>query len=161
MMFEIVTADLTNDAHGMALVNVLDAYARDPMGGGEPLTDYTRTHLARELNKRTDALVLLAFVDQHAVGVLTAFEGFSTFQSKPLLAIHDVAVQKAFRGKGIASALLEQAEEIARQRGYCKLTLEVLEGNRVAQSVYRQFGFSGYELDPNKGNAMFWDKKLL
>ena len=44
---------------------------------------------------------------------------------------------------------------------YRKLTLEVLEGNSVAQSAYRAFGFEGYELDPQMGKALFWQKKLV
>lgn len=42
----------------------------------------------------------------------------------------------------------------------CKLTLEVLEGNKLAQQVYRRFGFQGYELDPKMGRALFYEKKL-
>ena len=40
------------------------------------------------------------------------------------------------------------------------MTLEVLEGNEIAQHAYRSFGFAGYELDPRMGKAMFWQKKL-
>jgi hypothetical protein len=31
---------------------------------------------------------------------------------------------------------------VARQRGCCKITLEVLEGNAVAQASYGKFGFA-------------------
>ncbi|MEX5689713.1 GNAT family N-acetyltransferase, partial [Pseudomonas silesiensis] len=51
-------------------------------------------------------------------------------------------------------------EEIARQRGCCKLTLEVLEGNEVAQGAYRKLGFDNYQLSPETGRAMFWQKAL-
>ncbi len=51
-------------------------------------------------------------------------------------------------------------EKISRERGYCKLTLEVLEGNIVAQNAYKKLGFSGYELDEKTGKAMFWEKVL-
>jgi hypothetical protein len=40
------------------------------------------------------------------------------------------------------------------------MTLEVLEGNRVAQAVYKSQGFAGFELDPKMGKAMFWQKLL-
>jgi len=36
----------------------------------------------------------------------------------------------------------------------------VLEGNRTAQAVYKSLGFTGYELDPRMGKAMFWQKPL-
>jgi len=56
--------------------------------------------------------------------------------------------------------LLAEAEQIAIGLGCCKLTLEVLEGNAVAQAAYKASGFAGYQLDPKMGKAMFWQKKL-
>ena len=88
------------------------------------------------------------------------FEGFSTFACKPLLNIHDIIVAKAHRGHGIAKSLLAKAEEIALSLGCCKLTLEVLEGNIVAQAAYKASGFAGYALDLKMGMALFWQKKL-
>jgi len=38
--------------------------------------------------------------------------------------------------------------------------LEVLSNNEVAKSAYSKFGFSGYELDPKAGAALFWQKTL-
>ena len=35
-------ADYGNAADGAALVALLDAYASDPAGGGEPLSDFAR-----------------------------------------------------------------------------------------------------------------------
>lgn len=56
--------------------------------------------------------------------------------------------------------MLEKVEEIARSKDCCKVTLEVLSNNEVAKSAYRKFGFSGYELDPEAGFALFWQKSL-
>ncbi|MCW8920266.1 MAG: GNAT family N-acetyltransferase [Sedimenticola sp.] len=159
-MLDIQQADLTLPSHAQAVVDLLDAYACDPMGGGQPLQECVRSGLIGELQKRNDVLILLAFVDGTPVGLMNCFEGFSTFKCKPLLNIHDVVVLKAYRGQGIAQKLFAAVEKIALQRGYCKLTLEVLEGNKVAQSVYRQVGFSDYELDPATGRALFWEKVL-
>lgn len=159
-MIQIKQADLTDARHGEAIVTLLDAYARDPMGGGEPLPDATCNNLVDALQKRSDVLILLAFSDDKPIGLMNCFEGFSTFKCKPLLNIHDVVVLEAYRGQGVAQRLFAAVEQIATARGYCKLTLEVLEGNPVAQAAYRQFGFSGYELDPATGRALFWEKPL-
>ena len=56
--------------------------------------------------------------------------------------------------------MLERVEEIALSKGCCKLTLEVLTGNKAAKASYNKFGFVGYELDPNIGRAQFWQKLL-
>jgi len=69
-------------------------------------------------------------------------------------------VSKTWRGQGLSTAMLQKVESIALQRGCCKITLEVLEGNLVARKAYEKFGFSGYELDPAMGKAMFWEKPL-
>ena len=92
--------------------------------------------------------------------MLTAFEGFSTFNCKPLLNIHDVAVLKEYRGKGVSRSLFNEIETIAKQSNCCKLTLEVLEGNIPAKKAYEKFGFSGYELEPAMGKALFWEKMI-
>jgi GNAT superfamily N-acetyltransferase len=159
-MIEIVQADLLQPRHAAALVALLDAYARDPMGGGQPLPEAVCRDLPAALAERWDAVVFLAFDGERPVGLVNCFEGFSTFNCKPLLNIHDVVVLADYRGQGVARRLLQQVETEARARGCCKLTLEVLEGNRTAQAVYRSAGFAGYELDPDKGRALFWEKKL-
>jgi len=56
--------------------------------------------------------------------------------------------------------MLQKVEEIARQRGCCKITLEVLEGNALAQSAYRKFGFDDSVFDPAHGRMLFWHKPL-
>jgi ribosomal protein S18 acetylase RimI-like enzyme len=159
-MIEIVEADLNLPAHAEALVKLMNEYAIDPMGGGQGLSDYVKGNLSAELAKRKTAHVILAFVEGQAAGLIVYLEGFSTFACKPLLNIHDVIVAVSYRGRGLSKLLLQKAEEIAIALGCCKLTLEVLEGNHIAQSAYKAFGFSGYELNPQMGKALFWEKKL-
>jgi GNAT superfamily N-acetyltransferase len=159
-MTEIQIADFSKPAHANAIVYLLNEYAKDDMGGGEPLSAYTQANLIVEMAKRPTFHAVLAFVDNKPAGLINCIEGFSTFACKPLLNIHDVVVLAEFRGKGISSLLLKKAEEIANRLGCCKLTLEVLEGNKLAQSAYIANGFAGYQLDPEMGRAMFWQKKL-
>lgn len=159
-MIDVIKADLGIPAHADALVQLMEAYALDPMGGGQGLPDEVKANLPAELAKRSSAHVILAFVDAVPAGLVVCLEGFSTFACKPLLNIHDVMVSEPYRGKGLSKRLLQKAEEIAIALGCCKLTLEVLEGNHIAQSAYKSFGFKGYELDPKMGKALFWEKKL-
>ncbi len=159
-MIELLEADPNLPAHAQAIVQLMDEYARDPMGGGQGLSDFVKSNLPTELAKRSAAHVILAFVDDQPAGLVVCIEGFSTFACKPLLNIHDVIVSSAYRGQGLSKRMLQKAEDIAIVLGCCKLTLEVLEGNTVAQAAYRSCGFTGYELDPKMGKALFWEKKL-
>lgn len=156
----IIKADLTNTAHGSAFVELLNQYALDPMGGGQALSDYTKQNLVKELKERPGMHILLAFDGNTPVGLATCIEGFSTFQCRPLMNIHDMTVAAEHRGRGISKQLLRAAEDLAREKGCCKLTLEVLEGNKIAKAAYTSFGFEGYELDPKMGKALFMEKKF-
>lgn len=157
---KLFEADLSNSQHANALVFLLNSYAGCPEGGGKPLPDEVRQNLAGTLHQRSDSVVILAFDNETPAGLLIGIEGFSTFACQPLLNVHDVFVAPAYRGQGLARRLFAEVESIAKARGCCKLTLEVLEGNTRAQAAYQKFGFTGYELDPEMGQALFWEKKL-
>ena len=160
LKINITLADYSNTRHANDILMLLDYYARDPMGGGQPLRQHVKDHLIESLSQVPGAFSLLCYVDNVAVALLNAFEGFSTFKGKPLINIHDVVVMERFRGQGIAQSLLSKVEEIAKHRGCCKLTLEVLEANMPARHAYEKSGFSGYELKPEMGKALFWQKTL-
>lgn len=159
-MREIVRADLQNPKHCAALLGLLDEYASHDMGGGGGLNAEVRTGLIPALQARCGVHIVLAFEEGNPAGLAICFEGFSTFACKPLLNIHDIVVSAAFRGRGLSKALLAKVEEIARELGCCKLTLEVLEGNALALAAYSSFGFSAYQLKPENGRALFWQKPL-
>ena len=164
-MICVIRAQLANPEHAAALMRLMDEYASGPTGGGQPLNAYVRAHLAATLRTRPGAHSLLAVERDELggeifVGLLNAFEGFSTFACKPLLNIHDLIVTEAWRGQGIGRQLMQAAEELARELGCCKLTLEVLEGNSKARAAYESLGYAGYELDPRMGKALFWQKTL-
>ncbi|MFC1838625.1 GNAT family N-acetyltransferase [Thermodesulfobacteriota bacterium] len=156
----VVKADYLNNRHEEHIQVLLNSYASDPMGGGIPLEEEVRRNVVKELSKLPHAFSVIAYLDGVPVGLANCFEAFSTFSCKPIVNIHDIVVLKEFRGNGISHKLLEKIEEIARSRSCCKLTLEVLSRNEVAKISYEKFGFSGYELDPKLGKALFWQKKL-
>ncbi len=160
-MIQILKANLNIPEHANAFIRLLDEYAQDPMGGGKPLSDYARDNLINELENRASVHIILAFDNELPVGLLTCVEGFSTFACRPLLNIHDAVVSAGYRGQGLSKKMLEAAESLAKTLGCCKLTLEVLEGNKVAHAAYQSFGFKGYELDPRMGKAMFLEKCLI
>jgi len=160
MNLSICRVDFKQSAHRDALINLLDAYAQDPMGGGEPLADEVKARLCDDMAERPTVASFIAWLDNTPVGLVNCVEGFSTFKSRPLMNIHDLAVLPGHRGMGIGQALMQAAQTHAQARGCCKLTLEVLTGNERALRSYEQFGFEPYTLDPAAGQASFMQKWL-
>ena len=160
MKVDILKADYSNKNHEQAIPMLLDAYARDSAGGGKPLEESVKSRLVKELSKLPYAFSVLAYIDNQPAGLVNCFKGFSTFQCKPLINIHDIVVLEQFRGNGLSQKMLQKVEQIAREEGCCKLTLEVLGNNEAAKSAYRKFGFTAYQLNPEKGTAQFWQKLL-
>ena len=96
----IVEADLDRTDHQEAVVQLIDAYAQDPVILSQPLSQEVRRGLIPGLQKHPTTLVLLAYCDNEAIGVAVCFLGFSTFAAKPLINIHDFAVLPQHRGQG-------------------------------------------------------------
>ena len=153
-------ADYANPEHTSALVELLDGYANDPMGGGEPLKPQVKASLVAALAQVPGAFTVLCQIEQEYVALANCFMGFSTFACKPLVNIHDLAVNASARGKGISQGLLAFVDTEAQKRDCCKVTLEVLEGNSIARAAYKKFGFTPYSLDAKTGDALLMQKKL-
>jgi len=144
MNLRVREADFGDQRDADGIVTVLDSYASDPVGGGQPLARDVRDRLVPALRDHPTALVLLALADDEPVGIAVCFFGLSTFRARPLLNIHDLAVLPRHRGKGIGRALLHAAEEHARRKACCKMTLEVQDDNSQARILYRRFGFEDF-----------------
>ena len=156
----VCRADYADAQHAQAIASLLDAYAQDPAGGGKPLSAFAKTNLVNELAARPQAFSVLAFDGNLPVGLVNCIEGFSTFACKPLVNVHDVVVVSSHRGQRVGEQMLALCEQIAIERGACKMTMEVLSGNQSAMKLYARIGFAGYQLDPAMGSALFLQKWL-
>ncbi|KPU82852.1 GNAT family acetyltransferase [Psychromonas sp. PRT-SC03] len=159
-MLTITRADLSNAVHAQAYLYLMTHYSCEPVSGEQALSDFSQNNLIDCLLKRSDVVILLAFKNGKAAGLLTAIEGFSTFACKPLFNIHDVSVHSDFRGFGISKLLFAEIEKIACARDYCKITLEVISSNAIAQNIYKKQGYSDPKSDPKQGYTLFWNKYL-
>ena len=159
MDLHIRKADFADSRDGAAIVMVINSYAVDPVGGGQPLPPDVRERLIPALRNHPTALALLAFAGEEPAGIAVCFFGLSTFKARPLLNIHDLAVVPKYRGMGVGRALLQAAEEHARREGCCKLTLEVQDDNTRARALYRRFGFNDFVIG-NSAPTRFLAKPL-
>jgi hypothetical protein len=59
LILRVCRADYADPLHATAVVSLLDAYARDPMGGGEGLSDFAKAQLVPALAARPTAFFQL------------------------------------------------------------------------------------------------------
>ncbi len=149
--------DYDNPRHARALIELTQAFAAEQndsaSADGEDLPEL--------LKLEQHGFFLLARQAEDYLGLAICFRLFSTFRRQPIMYIHDLIVAPAGRRQGIATALLQRIEEIAREQGCCKITLEVLERNEGAQSLYAKLGYGDVVLDESTGRTLHWDKKLI
>ena len=157
---EIRPINYALDAHRQALVDLLDLYASEPIGGSTPLPVDVRERLPDFLRSHPASRVWLAFLGEEPVGLATGIVGYSSFAARPLVNIHDLVVRPEFRGRGIGRSLLSHIEREARAQDYCGLTLEVRGDNVAAQRLYASCGFVGSgQIEPPYLSA-FWKKRF-
>lgn len=90
-----------------------------------------------------DFLLLMAFVDDRAVGycVATVLDMPPVFVERKYGFIQDMAVTAAYRRRGIAGALFDRARRWLEGRGMTRLELKVDAGNQTSQGFWRAMGF--------------------
>ena len=140
MNVEIVEADYWNPRHCSDIKFLTNSYAKDEMGGSHPLPRQTLEEMIEGLRQTDNAFSLIAYYDKEAVGIANCFVGFSTFEARKIINIHDLAVLPNLRNRGIGELLLQSIQKKARKLKCCKLTLEVRVDNK-ARDLYERFGF--------------------
>ena len=90
MNIKIMKVDYSDPKQASEIISLLNTYAQDPMGGGEPLSQYVIENLVSELSKLPHVFSILCYVDNIAAGLINCFEEFSTFSCKPLVNVHQV-----------------------------------------------------------------------
>ncbi|MCA9505480.1 MAG: GNAT family acetyltransferase [Spirochaetaceae bacterium] len=101
----------------------------------DPPWNAPREMIRRKLEVQPD-LFLVATLDAELVGTVVAgFDGVRGW-------IHHLAVTPTARRRGVASALMAEAEARLRALGCPKLNLQVRAGNRDAEAFYAALGFA-------------------
>jgi GNAT superfamily N-acetyltransferase len=154
-IIDITVCDYSNPAHPEAVISLINEYINDEMGGGNPLSQKEQQRMIEGLSNHPKSIVLLAQGADMFVGLLTAFENFSTFTANPMLNIHDVIVLKEYRGRGIGRKLMNAIISEAEKRKCSRVTLEVRKDNIKAQNLYKSLGFEEAE------HGMFYWRKYL
>ena len=101
----------------------------------QPSADYLRRLLA------SDTFIALAAIKQgQVVGGLTAYQLYKFEQERSEIYIYDLAVAKAHRRRGIATALIQALKPIAKQRGAYVIFVQADNGDEPAIALYTKLG---------------------
>lgn len=119
------------DADRMPLALLFAAVAEEGDGiAAEPPVDVERRAAGWSLEN-----ILVAVVDGEPAGLLHLIPTSFGFADVGML------VAREHRGRGVGSALLAAAIDLARERGLHKLVLGVFPHNAAGLALYRRFGF--------------------
>lgn len=86
------------------------------------------------------AEVLLAEVDQTAVGFALFYQTYSSFLAQPTLWLDDLFIQAPLRHQGVGTALIDRLLQIAQQRGCGRIEWTVNRHNDPAIAFYQKQG---------------------
>jgi ribosomal protein S18 acetylase RimI-like enzyme len=152
---EVIPCDFDNKSHCDALVNLMNEYITDKMGGGKPYTNEQKKGLVEGLRNHPSKLIILARAGDEYVGLINCYINFATFTIKPFINVHDVIVKDSWRNKGVGRMMLQKVIERATETGCSKITLEVREDNHNAKYLYNTLGFE--DAEPRQ---YYWSKYL-
>jgi len=114
--------------HGSAeyeqMVKLRDDILRKPLG-----LSFTKEELEREKNN----LHIVAYEDERMLGCCMLLE-----EDPQTVRLRQMAVMNDLQGKGIGKALMQFAENLARDRGYKKITMHA---RKNALGFYEKMGY--------------------
>ncbi len=115
----------------------------------------------REIRENRTAYYIVARVGEEVVG----YAGMWVILEEAH--VTTIAVDPKWRGRKIGERLLAALIEEAQRRGARWVTLEVRKSNRVAQQLYRKYGFrevhvrKGYYTDNGEDALIMWTGNIL
>jgi GNAT superfamily N-acetyltransferase len=112
---------------------------------GKPSDPTLARAFMRARLERAESVVLLAHIDDDAVGFTQLYPAFSSVSAAHVWILNDLLVLPDARRSGVARALLSSAVDFARADGALRLELETDHDNAGAQALYHAMGWVPYE----------------
>ena len=107
----------------------------------QPANDKTHQYVTdRVFNEQ--AVVFMARKGGNAVGFTMIYPTFSTVALAEIWLLNDLYVDESARGHGVATKLMETAEQAARDAGAARIWLRTANDNTAAQALYEGRGWA-------------------
>lgn len=111
------------------------------------------TEFISERLRLEESVILIAFINEHAVGFTQLFPIFTSVGMQRTWLLNDLYIEPVARGKGIASALLDAAKAHGKSTNSKWLMLQTGATNVAAQALYEKNGW-------RKENDLFYSISL-
>ncbi len=108
---------------------------------GKPPEPERAHKFIRERLQRAESVILVAADAGKLLGFVQLFPSFTSLETERLWVLNDLYVSPEGRGRGIGRMLMNAAREHAVKTGAKRLTLETMDDNRVAWSLYESLGY--------------------
>ncbi len=115
----------------LAMVNAMADTDKMPR-----LDDMAQARLMRDAFEKKRVEFILAEWEGKAIGYVSLFESYSTFEARPTLFIDDLFVLSEYRGRHAAYELFRYCVREAKRRDCGRMDWLVLEGNQPAFGFY-------------------------
>lgn len=146
MHFLIRAADDQDIQNVVELAVEMVAYSSSPLRHADP--EQVRRYRREDLQVLVDAIrmehnrVFLAEKDERLIGhVIVTIGHRDSSTGHPQAWVFDLSVKQEFWGKGVAQALMKEAERFAKEHGMTAIGLGVTLANERAVQFYRNQGY--------------------
>ena len=106
----------------------------------EPAPEKARAFILDRLS-RQDSVIFLAELDGASVGFTQLYPVFASLSMAPSWILNDLYVEPEGRGKGVATALMEAARQLAVDTGAAEICLQTARDNNTAQRLCVGLGY--------------------
>ncbi|MDP4819871.1 MAG: GNAT family N-acetyltransferase [Saprospiraceae bacterium] len=110
--------------------------------GKLPDREGAKTFLFDRLRYEESVIFVAASAGDVLVGFVQLYPLFSSTRMDRLWLLNDLYVELRYRGKGVATQLIEATKQLCRQTGSCGLLLETAKDNDPANGLYLSTGFN-------------------
>lgn len=122
------------------------------IGWRPDIYQYCGTVLPYEMYEQavTDQTAFAAECDGHVAGILLIMYRHienPVQVTRNIIFVDSMAVDEAYRGKGIGHAFFDFLKELKQQRGYDAIELQVNAKNETAYQMYTNYGFTNKSIN--------------